>query len=185
MKINYKILITLIIVLTFTMIGCQNTADSNQPQPENSASNQQASPTSNPELAYPAPQQEVIQNESYPIESYPIESEWPDSINKGPDFKIDEPIKGGQTRITGNGPAGIPITLINVSTGGTLLGETTIEQDGSFNFNLQQPVESGHAIGLQLGDISGTDLNQNDFIYNDTYYDRPIVGILFDMVTVE
>jgi hypothetical protein len=40
-------------------------------------------------------------------------------------------------------------------------------------------------IGLQLGDIEGTNFEESDFLYSDTYYERPLIGILFDLVVVE
>jgi hypothetical protein len=68
---------------------------------------------------------------------------------------------------------------------GTILGETIIDERGNFQFDLEQPLQSGHSIGIQLGDITGTELNESDFLYSDTYYERPFIGILFDMVSVK
>ena len=65
------------------------------------------------------------------------------------------------------------------------MGTTIIDKEGNFTFELNAPVISGHSIGLQLGDITNTEFNEADFYYNDSYYDRPIVGTLFDMVTVK
>ena len=68
---------------------------------------------------------------------------------------------------------------------GTLLGETIINDEGVFRFDLDKPVQRGHTIGIQLGDISNTDINPADYQYSSTYYDRPQIGILFDIGNVE
>jgi hypothetical protein len=117
--------------------------------------------------------------------SYPIGSTGEDDIEFGPEFKINVPVRGGDLVVRGTGPSGVPILLVNVSEVGTVLGETIINEDGEFLFTLEQPLVSGHSIGIQLGDITDTELNESDFIYSDTYYERPLIGILFDMVSVE
>jgi hypothetical protein len=130
-------------------------------------------------------------NFSYPVDgstkdiSYPIEEQIVTFENRGPDFSITEPVLGSSITIEGTGPAGVPIRLVDVSEAGKILGEVIIEQNGTFIFNLDQPIESGHSIGIQLGNISNTNLNESDFLYNENYYDRPLIGILFDMVVVE
>jgi hypothetical protein len=35
-----------------------------------------------------------------------------------------------------------------------------------------------------LGDIEGTEFVASDFLYSETYYERPMIGILFDMAIV-
>ncbi len=116
--------------------------------------------------------------------SYPVSEGDPDD-QAGPVFTIAEPVAGGDTVITGTGPAGVPIILVDVSEVGLPLGETVINEDDTYIFNLETPLQSGHSIGIMLGDLTGTDLDENDFIYSDTYFVRPLIGILFDMVFVE
>jgi hypothetical protein len=145
-------------------------------------------PIIEPETGYPPPTAEQDISPQNLGETYPVETvelvEVP-GFERGPDFNIEEPVSSGENVVSGNGPAEVPIILVDVSTGGTILGQTTIKEDGNFLFDLDQPLESGHSIGLKLGDISNTDLNPDDFIYNENYYDRPYVGILFDMIVVE
>jgi len=139
----------------------------------------QTSPSNTEDSGYPVSYTENNNESGYPV----VESEG--NLPAGPTFSINEPVEGGDTIVSGIGPAGIPIRLVNVSEVGRILGETIINQDGLFSFSVQTPLESGHSIGLQLGDLTGTDLNENEFVNNETYYVRPMIGILFDMVTVK
>lgn len=149
-------------------------------------------PTS--EISEPANQPAAGQNEEegYPVweprdlpeAGYPVEEVTPE-FPQGPDFSIDLPVEAGDTIVTGTGPADVPIILVNVSEVGTLLGETVITKDGTFAFELENPLESGNSIGIQLGDLEGTDFDPNDFVYSETYYSRPLVGILFDMAFIQ
>jgi hypothetical protein len=131
------------------------------------------------ESGYPVSPPMEMPEEGYPIAE--IESEFP----QGPEFIIDRPVKATDSAVSGIGPAGVPIKLIDVSEVGVVLAETTINADGTFTFTLQDPLQSGHSIGLQLGDVENTDFNPDDFLYSDTYYERPLVGILFDLLVVE
>lgn len=143
----------------------------------------------------PAATQPTAGQEAYPIEDedvevkaetgYPIEEENLTTYAQGPEFSIDEPVIAGALIVTGNGPAGVPLNLVDASEVGALLAETVIETNGTFTFNLTDPLPEKHMIGLQLGDLTGTDLNENDFVYSDTYFVRPLIGVLFDLVTVQ
>ena len=167
------LLIILIGFASLAIIGCS--ADS--------ASQELSDPTAD---GYPATVDEgypVTSNEGRELGYPPLEHN--SSYPQGPEFNIETPVTGGDTTVTGTGPEGVPIILVNVSEVGRLLGETTINQDGTFLFSLDEPLVSNHMIGIQLGDLSGTNFDENEFIYSDTYFVRPLVGILFDMVPVK
>jgi len=68
---------------------------------------------------------------------------------------------------------------------GAELERTVIDDSGKFSFNLVEGLPEGHTIGLQIGDLGGTSLRYEDFERSETYYDRPLIGILFDMVSVQ
>lgn len=157
------------------------TACKGSSQPSTNAAEPQTPLNSEVETAYPI-------DAAYPadegITAYPIVN-FPDDVRRGPDFDINEPVNGGDTTLTGSGPAGVPIELVNLSQVDLVLGETIIDEDGNFIFELDEPLVSNHTLGIKLGDISGTDFNEEDFIYNENYYERPYVGILFDITHVE
>ena len=147
-----------------------------------SSTSELESPTrSDPNLSYPI-------NPSYPVEdnssSYPVNEHNP-NYQPGPEFRIDEPVRENDTLVTGDGPAGVPIELIDLSEIDLVLGKTVITKNGDFTFELDKPLKGNHIIGIKLGDISRTDLNENDFIYSESYFDRPYVGIIFDLVIVQ
>ena len=149
------------------------------PTEEMSEPGTDAYPVQGEETAYP------VEEFSFPVdEGYPIEESTP-LYEQGPEFEISIPISGGDTVVTGTGPANVPITLVDVTEMGFVLDQTVIDSDGTFTFTLEEPLESGHSIGIQLGDIEGTDLDEGDFLYSETYYERPLIGILFDLVVVE
>lgn len=172
MKKNFWFLAVIFLIL---LSGCQGQQPTDVPPEE----------TSIPELpteeaGYPVITRPTATDSGYPI-SEPVNPNYP----RGPEFTIDQPVTVGDTVITGNGPAGVPIKLIDVSEVGLLLGETVIESDGTFTIDLVAPLESNHSIGLQVGDLAGTSYSEEDFLYSPTYYERPLVGILVAMVVVE
>jgi len=133
------------------------------------------------ESGYPSSTEQEDVESGYPSVAEPVQTDY----TSGPEFDIDDPLTAGDTVVTGTGPTGVPINLVDASEVGLLLAETVIDADSTFTFELDAPLEQGHMIGIMLGDLTGTDLDENDFIYSDTYYARPLIGILFDMVLVE
>jgi len=135
--------------------------------------------TTDIEVAYPPLINSANIESAYPIEENDV------SYPQGPDFAIDEPVKKDDLVVTGAGPKHVPIMLVDVSEMGRLIGETVISEDGRFTIIIESPLKKSNFIGLQLGDLTGTDFNENDFVYNENYYVRPMIGILFDMVIVQ
>lgn len=147
---------------------------------------------SEPKIVQPTTEQPADTESGYPAvyytsptdEGYPIEDPLA-GYTKGPEFHINLPVTENDSAVTGTGPASVPIVLVDVSEFALVLGETTINEDGTFSFELTEPLTSGHTIGLMLGDIEGTEFVESDFLYSETYYERPLIGVLFDMVIVE
>lgn len=178
------ILITLIIILA----GCANPTDEEiktsqptqiiDPNPvENSTSNDFQD-------GYPVPGSD----NAYPVdENNPMESAYPNldpGMEYGPSFTIDEPIDPNSNTVTGTGPAGVPIKLVDVTIMGEELALTTIDENGNFSFSLDKPLTSGHAVGLMIGDLSNTDYNYDEFTFSDEYIDKPMIGTLFYIAVV-
>ncbi len=98
-----------------------------------------------------------------PSVAYPIASPTrpPGSGNVTP-FRLDKPIVAGATQISGTGPAGVPIVLVDVTFMGPVLGQTTIGADGKFVFQVAA-LEKSHRIGVTLADLTGTKWKTEDF----------------------
>jgi hypothetical protein len=70
---------------------------------------------------------------------------------------------------------------------GEVLGETVIQDDGTFEF-ATPPLESGVRIGIVLGNLEGTAWSPEDF-YDSGYYGDdarvvPMIGFLYDTALV-
>jgi hypothetical protein len=103
---------------------------------------------------------------------------------QGPVFTINKPVKVSATEVTGTGPAKVPIVLVSVTNLGEQISSTVISNDGTFVFKLTAPLTVDTTVGIMLGDLSGTSFNAMDFTVSATYYDRPMIGILFDIAQV-
>lgn len=180
----YLILIILIIILT----GCTNLTDeennTGQPTQITDPNPVENSTDNDPQDGYPIPGSD----NRYPVEeNNPMESAYPNldpGREYGPSFTIDEPVDPNSTTVTGTGPAGVPIKLVDITTMGEELALTTVDENGNFSFSLDKPLTSGHAVGLMIGDLSDTDFNYDEFTYSDEYIDKPMIGTLFYIAVV-
>jgi len=94
-------------------------------------------------------------------------------------------VRASDAQVTGKGPAGVPVKLINVARSSEVIGETTIGSDGVFTIKVPAKLIAGDRIALVLGNTAGTKFNQNDFLSGPGYQDYPLVGILFASTVVE
>jgi len=170
---KYRLLI-LLLVLIF-LVSCGGKESAREPSSPEPASY----PVEEGESSYPITEPETEEESGYPISEN--ESAYP----QGPEFSFDAPVTSSDEFVTGTGPAGVPIILVDVSEVGLVLSETLIDSDGVFSFTLEEAIGSGHTIGIQLGDLENTEFSEGDFLYSDSYYERPMIGILFDMLVVE
>jgi hypothetical protein len=151
------------------------------------------------QTAYPAPFTGNLATPGYPIpvsgipstpaSGYPA----PLPTNAGSPvtvvpFRLNKPVLAGATEVSGTGPAGVPIILGDVTLYGTILGETTINADGSFLFKLSTPLEKGHRIGVALGSLEGTPWIPANFsdegFHGEEHQLVPMVGFFYDTVMV-
>lgn len=151
----------LLLLLVPLLAGCGN------PTPAPPATEQPESPTTQPtEPESPA----------YP---YPGPYPGPTSSDQsqGPVFTINGPIIASQGVISGTGPAGVPIRLVNFMREAEVIGETVITEEGIFLVATTE-MSLGDIIGLALGDLTGTDLNPEDFVSGPGYRDISGFGIV-------
>ena len=137
--------------------------------------------------AYPAPATQPSGDIVYPSPAELTAAAPTIDPNSVP-FRIDKPVREGDTRVTGSGPAGVPIILADVTFYGEVIMEGQIGADGKFVFDLPKPLEKGHRIGIALGVLEGTQWKQTDFT-NQGYFGSefqavPMVGFFYDTFMV-
>ena len=141
------------------------------------------------EESYPAPT-EAVEDGPYPppsptavtqIQSYPDEPEPQSTPENGVEFAFERPISAGDTVVSGMGPPGLEVSIVNVTFMGEEIATTTVGSDG--RFEVQVPaLESGVRIGL-TADIEGTDLEER-IIPGEGAMGLPQVGYYFDTVVI-
>lgn len=103
-------------------------------------------------------------------------------------FRLDKPVQAGDTRVTGSGPAGVPIRLEDVTFVGRLIALGRIDEDGTFELILSVPLEARHRVGLTV-DLSGTSWTledlQSEAFKGDEAMMVPQVGFYFDTAMVQ
>jgi len=103
-------------------------------------------------------------------------------------FQLKKPVAVGDGYVEGSGPPGVPILIADVTFMGTVLGSTTIDQQGTFRAQLAGPAEAKHRIGIALGDLQGTEWSQETF-QDELFYGAepllvPTVGFFYDTFLV-
>lgn len=104
---------------------------------------------------------------------------------QGPLFTIDGPVTAAEGVVTGSGPAGVPIRIVNITRGAEEIAATTIGADGRFRTTIAGKASSGDRIGIMLGDTRGTQFKREDFLSGPGYQDIPFIGIIFASILVE
>jgi hypothetical protein len=176
----------LLVLLGILLVACDQTSTPKPvaTQPVQGVDNRQPTIGATATGSYPAP------GSAYPAPSgtqgvggYPPPS--PLTLAQGPQFTLNTPVRASDAQVTGKGPAGVPVKLVNVARSGELIGETTIGNDGAFTVKVSAKLIAGDRIALMLGNTAGTKFNPNDFISGPGYEDRPLVGVIFVSTVIE
>jgi len=101
----------------------------------------------------------------------------PSPFPTGPAFTLD-PVRAGDDHVTGTGPAGLPIRIVDLSEVGWQIGSGAINEDGNFDIQVV-PIVAGHRVGIQINDLSGTSFREEDFMSGPGYSDIPMIGVVF------
>lgn len=105
----------------------------------------------------------------------------------GPNFKLN-PIAPGATQVSGEGPFGLNIVIINVSQNGQTLATTTINDQGTFTVMLPSPTVADEVIGIQLPADATATQNIVDALPQKggaRFRVYPQLGAVYDSVVVE
>jgi hypothetical protein len=93
-------------------------------------------------------------------------------------FRLDEPLLEGATRVTGGGPAGVPIIIEDVSYM-KAIGSGRIDQDGQFSIEVDPPLVAYSLIGIMLDESQGSPYSKEELPCGERCRDQPMVGALF------
>mgnify|MGYP001085550308 CR=1 FL=1 len=123
-----------------------------------------------------------------PLTSPPSPVSTPQEENNAPSdvhrFELDKPLRVGDRRIVGTGPAGVPVMIVDVTLGGEVLGTAVVGDDGVLSVELNQGLQARHRVGLALGNLDGTDWVltdlQSEKYYGDEALSVPQVGFFYD-----
>jgi hypothetical protein len=102
-------------------------------------------------------------------------------------FRIDGPVKAGDTLVNGTGPANVPTQIQDVTFMSRVLGENTTNDQELFSIAVPD-LEGAHRIGLALGNLNGAAWSEADF-YDEAFHGDdamlvPSVCVFFDTAMV-
>lgn len=123
--------------------------------------------------SYPPPSTVEIPAVPYPA---------PGETEAGTLLALDKPLSPGDTEVTGVGPPGLTVFLLNITFMGEQLGSAVIGQDGTFSIAVN-PLEPGVRIGL-TADIAASSLNPEDVRPGEDQISVPQVGYFYDSFVI-
>jgi hypothetical protein len=127
-----------------------------------------------PDAPYPPPAPTAIieQTDAYPA----------DGADDGIRLALDKPILPGATEVTGVGPPGLVVYLMNITFMGESVGTGSIGADGTFRIPIMS-LEEGNRVGLNA-DVTTIGLTNDDIQLGEGALSVPQVGFFFDSVVV-
>lgn len=131
--------------------------------------------------AYPISNEELrVPDSSYPISAVPSYPS-PRIIDESKRVTINAPLKVNVMEVSGIGPPNTPIKVISISHVGKVLGFGVIESNGTFNIQLEEPLELQNVIGIQL---SNSEM-ESEFLDGPGFTSIPMIGLVLDQAVVE
>jgi hypothetical protein len=138
-------------------------------------------PVSTPaESAYPGPLREDPAPE-YPPPSTPFSpaAAYPEPEDQaGTLLALNIPIEPGAISVTGVGPPGLVVHILNITFMGEQIGSGVIDNSGRFSIRVQ-PLEANTRIGL-TADLGAHGLNEQDIRFGAGAMTVPQVGHFYD-----
>ena len=144
------------------------------------AGNTATIPTTPPQSYQPpsAPTSAVLSAWGYPPP--------PDTGVQGPAFTINIPLRAVDAQVSGTGPAGVPIQVLNI-TAGSLIAEVQISPEGMFVVDATGFLNPGDKVALVLGNLNNaqTQFTSSDFANGPGYQLLPSNVVAFAIAQVE
>jgi hypothetical protein len=157
------------------------TAPTTQPAPTGEAGEAYPAPGAAQQSGYPAPA--TADSQAAAPAGYPAPQQQAE-LPEGPAFTIDTPLTASQSAVTGTGPAGVPIRLVNMTRNGEEIGQAVIGEDGKYSITVSG-LPAGEQVGIVLGDLTGTSFEPTQFLRGPGYEDIPQLGLFFAQASVQ
>lgn len=156
----------LLALIMLLITACNNNV-ATTPVPREEASPVATTSGTTPAAAYPLPEVAPQLETGYP------------STNSGATLlAFDKPIQPDDTVVTGVGPAGLTVYILNITFMGAELGSGVIGNDGTFAIQVGE-LQRGTRIGL-TADITTIGLTEADIQPGNEEMAMPRVGYFFD-----
>lgn len=145
------------------------------------------------EESYPAPTVMALPEESYPAvpptETPPGEYPPAAEVFQEPRFRIDGPVRAGDSTISGQAPPDMELAIVDVTFNGALLGTGRSQSDGQFSIDVSG-LNEGNRIGITFGALEeGLSIGDMSIKYfphrGEGFMNLPNVGIMLDTLLVE
>jgi hypothetical protein len=101
-----------------------------------------------------------------------------------PPLRFDEPLMEGATEVTGTGPAGVPILIVDVSLN-TEIGRGEVGPEGRFRVEVNPSLVYPNLIGVMLDESRSSPYTKEEIPCVERCRDQPLVGLLFDRLPVQ
>jgi hypothetical protein len=199
-----------LIVLTFLWLGCAaqeptpaavpvaTSPATPQPTPQGVASANtqplsvmptpaaiESTPVTEPRAPYPAP------GEGGMARAYPAPEGLPVFSADEPKFSLDEPLTADATGVSGQGPSGVEIAIVDVTLMAETLGTGMIGEDNAFTITVDPPLKADHLVGITVLTIRGEEISAENVVSlypfaGDQARDipHPQIDLLWDTATV-
>jgi hypothetical protein len=92
-----------------------------------------------------------------------------------PPFIIDEPLYEGDTTVSGSGPAGVPIIIMDISLM-TAIAEGRIDEDGEFSIAVTPPLKAPNLVGIMFDETKSSPYTADQLPCGERCRDQPLVG---------
>jgi hypothetical protein len=90
----------------------------------------------------------------------------------------------GATEVTGTGPAGVPILIVDVSLN-TEIGRGEVGPEGRFRVEVNPSLVYPNLIGVMLDESRSSPYTKEEIPCVERCRDQPLVGLLFDRLPVQ
>jgi hypothetical protein len=122
---------------------------------------------------YPPPPATV----QMPVEAYPATEE-----PTGVLIALDKPIASGAESVSGVGPPGLTVYIMNITFMGEQMGTAVVDENGRFTVPVA-PIQPGIRLGV-TADVTSVGLTEDDILPGDGEIGIPQVGYFYDSFVI-